>query len=146
MPGRPASDGRGRTILLVEDNADHALLVRMAAERADSDLDVRVVGDGLDALAYLEGTGRYASRDAHPLPHLVILDLAMPHLDGFGVLEWLRGRRELAAIPVVVLTSSANPHDERRAIRLGARAFHTKPADLDALGVQVRELVKRWTR
>lgn len=140
------SDHRGRTILLVEDNPDHALLVRIAAERADPALDVRVAEDGLDALAYLEGTGPYASREDHPLPHLVILDLAMPRLDGFGVLEWIRGRRELATIPVVVLTSSVNPLDERRALRLGARAFHTKPADVAALGVQVRELVARWTR
>lgn len=140
------SDHQGRTILLVEDNPDHALLVRIAAERAEPTLDVRVVVDGLDALAYLEGTGSYADRDAHPLPHLVILDLAMPRLDGFGVLEWVRARRELASIPVVVLTSSANPLDERRALRLGARAFYTKPADLEALGVQVREIVARWTR
>lgn len=146
MPGEPTSEHRGRTILLVEDNPDHALLVRIAAERADPSLDVRVVEDGLDALAYLEGTGRYAPREEHPYPHLVILDLAMPRLDGFGVLEWVRGRPELAAIPVVVLTSSVNPNDERRALRLGARAFHTKPADVNELGVQVRELVAKWTR
>lgn len=140
------SDRRVRTILLAEDNPDHALLVRIAAERADPSLDVRVVPDGVAALAYLEGKDPFACRDAFPLPNLVILDLAMPHLDGFGVLEWMRGRRDLATVPVVVLTSSDSPRDERRALKLGARAFHTKPADLDGLGVQVREIVARWTR
>lgn len=144
MPGEPSSDGRVRTILVAEDNPDHALLVRLAVERARSGLDVRVVGDGLEVLDYLQGSGRYAPRDAHPFPDLVILDLSMPRLDGFGLLERLRGRPGLDGVPVVVLTSSASPEDESRALALGARSFHTKPADAEALGLQVRGIVARW--
>lgn len=135
-----------RTVLVVEDNPDHALLVRLAAERVDPRLDVRVASDGLEALAYIEGKGEYGDRRLHPPPRLVILDLVMPRLDGFGVLEWIRSRAGMKDLPVVVLTSSISPRDEARARQLGASAFYTKPADLESLGGQVRDIVTRWLR
>ena len=134
------------TVLVVEDDPDHALLVRLAAGPVDPSLDVRVVGDGAHAIDYLEGKDPYSDRGAHPFPDLVILDLMMPVLDGFGVLEWIRRRPSFASLPVVVLTSSSNPRDERRALRLGASAFHTKPMDLTDLGHEVRGIVTRWLR
>jgi len=137
----PATD---RVVLIVEDNADHALLLRMAVERLGEGLDVRVVRDGLEAIAYLKGEHAYADRVAHPFPELVLLDLIMPRLDGFGVLEWIQTSRELRSLPVVVLTSSISPADESRSRRLGARAFHTNPADLTELRSQVREILATW--
>lgn len=137
---------QGHTILVVEDNEDHALLVRLAARRVQSNLDIRIARDGRDAVAYLGGAPPYADRAEHPLPELVILDLVMPNLDGFGVLEWIKGRPALQTLPVVVLTSSVNPKDETRALSAGARAFHTKPASLDELGVEVRHILERWLR
>lgn len=144
MPGGPALPSTSRTVLIVEDNPDHALLVRLAAQRVDPDLDVHVVGDGQEALAYLSGEGGFADRTRHPLPQLLILDLVMPRLDGFGVLAWLGERPEWEALPVVVLTSSVSPRDEERVLELGAVSFETKPADLDRLGEQVRSLVTQW--
>lgn len=144
MPGDPALPTPLRTVLVVEDNPDHALLVRLAAERVDSDLDVRVAVDGRQAVAYLEGDDEYGDRTLHPFPRLVILDLIMPRLDGFGVLEWIRSQAGLRDLPVVVFTSSISPRDESRALKLGASAFHTKPADLSELGGQVRDIVSRW--
>ena len=129
---------------MVEDNPDHALLVQIAAHRAVPDLDVRIVTDGLDAVAYLEGNAPYDDRGVHPFPGLLILDLKMPRLDGFGVLAWVRARADGKALPVVVLTSSDSSRDEKRALQLGASAFHTKPADLERLGGQVRDIVARW--
>lgn len=137
---------QGHTILVVEDNEDHALLVKLAARRVDAPMDIRIATDGLDAVAYLGGTAPYDDRGVHPMPDLVILDLAMPNMDGFGVLEWIRGRPDLQELPVVVLTSSVNPNDEARALSAGARAFHTKPASLDELGVEVRHILERWLR
>ena len=129
---------------MVEDNPDHALLVQIAAHRAVPDLDVRIVTDGLDAVAYLEGKAPYDDRGVHPFPGLLILDLKMPRLDGFGVLQWIRASGDGKGLPVVVLTSSDSPRDEKRALQLGASAFHTKPADLERLGDQVRDIVARW--
>ena len=133
-----------RTLLVVEDNPDHALLVRMAAERVDPSLDVRVVEEGEGAVAYLAGESPFADRAAHPLPSLVILDLLLPGLGGFDVLEWAGGREELEGIPVVVLSSSVNPHDRSRSLELGARSFHSKPPDVAELGETVGRIVRRW--
>ncbi len=140
--GRPTD----HTILVIEDNEDHALLVRIAARRALPGLDVRVAGDGEEGIAYLAGLPPFHSRDAHPFPDLVLLDLVMPRVDGFHVLEWARDEGVLEQVPVVVFTSSVNPGDEERALALGAREFVTKPSDLDELERVVRELVDRWVR
>jgi CheY-like chemotaxis protein len=141
--GRALSRG-GRTILVVEDNADHAVLVRLAARRVDPLLDVRIASDGVEAVAYLAGDSPFGDRLEHPFPELVLLDLAMPRLDGLGVLSWVATRPDLSHLPIVVLTSSASPGDEARSLAAGARSFHTKPADLTELGEQVRGVVERW--
>ena len=133
-----------RGILVVEDNPDHALLVRLAAERVDPSLDVRLCADGREAVDLLSGAPPYENRALHPLPDLVLLDLIMPKLDGFAFLDWVRKQPAFKRLPVVVLTSSISPVDEARALHLGASAFYSKPADLGELGEQVRNIVKRW--
>lgn len=132
------------TLLVIEDARDHALLVRVAARRALPGLDVRVAGDGREGIAYLSGEPPFRDRRSHPLPDLIILDLLMPDVDGFEVLDWIRGQRGSVRAPVVVLTSSEHPEHEQRSLELGARGFHRKPADLDALGETVREIVDDW--
>ena len=83
-------------------------------------------------------------RRQHPIPDLILLDLVMPEVHGFDVLEWIRDRPYPLFVPVVVLTSSVNPEDERRARDLGAIAFYTKPSDVRELGQVVREIVDGW--
>ena len=135
---------RDRTILVVDDNPDHALLVRLAVRSTFPEIDVRVADDGRECVAYLAGTLPFQSRASHPYPDLVILDLIMPGMDGCAVLEWIRDQEGSQTPPVAVLTSSVNPSDVARALDLGASAFHTKPADLDELGQVVREMVEQW--
>ncbi len=135
---------RDRTVLVVEDNQDHALLVRIAARRVFPALDVRVAGDGEEGVAYLVGKAPFNERASHPFPHLVLLDLIMPRMGGFRVLEWMAENEMLDRVPVVVLTSSVNPGDEQRSLDLGASAFHTKPADLEELERIVRTVVEEW--
>ena len=132
------------TLLVIEDARDHAILVRVAARRAVPGLDVRVAGDGREGIAYLAGTPPFQDRRSHPLPDLVILDLLMPDVDGFGVLEWIRTAPKHAKVPVVVLTGSEDPAHEERALALGADAFYKKPTDLDGLSEVVREIVTVW--
>ena len=132
------------TLLVIEDARDQAILVGIAARRAHSGLDVRVARDGLEGIAYLAGLAPYDDRRANPTPNLIILDLIMPEVDGFEVLEWVRKHPDPARGPVIVLTSSSNPADEARSLHLGAEAFHRKPSDLDDLGAVVRELVRKW--
>lgn len=132
------------TLLVIEDAREHAILVRVAARRAMPGLDVRVAGDGREGIAYLAGTPPFQDRRSHPVPDLIILDLLMPELDGFAVLEWLQEQPPSARPPVVVLTSSEHPDHEERSMSLGAKAFYRKPKDLDELGDVVRSIVEEW--
>jgi CheY-like chemotaxis protein len=131
------------TLLVIEDARVDAMLVRVAARRALPGLDVRVAGDGREGIAYLEGLPPFQDRRrSHPFPDLVILDLLMPEVDGFGVLEWLRDRKGVRPLPVVVLTASPDPTHEGRALGLGATAFHRKPGDPEGLAEVVRRIVE----
>ena len=130
------------TLLVIEDAREHAILVRVAARRALPGLDVRVAGDGREGIAYLAGTPPFQDRRSHPHPSLVILDLIMPVIDGYAVLEWMRDARSVEALPVVVLTSSPDPEAESRSMTLGASAFYRKPDTLDRLGDVVKEIVE----
>ncbi|MDA0311787.1 MAG: response regulator [Gemmatimonadetes bacterium] len=128
----------------MEDNQDHALLVRIAVRRTFPGLDVRVAGDGKEGVAYLAGKPPFAYRHSHPFPNLILLDLIMPVVGGFRVLEWMAEADLIDKVPAIVLTSSVNPGDEEKALALGARAFHSKPADLDELGRIVHRLATEW--
>jgi two-component system response regulator len=135
---------RAPTLLVIEDARDQAILVGVAARRARPGLDVRIVHDGADGAAYLAGIAPFEDRTENPFPDLVILDLLMPHVDGFTLLRWMAKRLQGVDLPVVVLTSSANPAHETRARALGARAVYSKPDDLTDLGGVVREIIDTW--
>ncbi len=132
------------TVLIVDDNVDHAEFLRVAGRRVAPDLSFRAVYDGQQALDYLDGVSPFDDRSQHPYPSLVLLDLMMPKLDGFGVLARLRNVTWENPVPVVVLTTSLNPGDETRALALGASAFHSKPAGIDDLGALFQDIVSRW--
>ena len=103
---------------------------------------MRVAGDGREGIAYLAGTPPFQDRRSHPYPSLIILDLIMPGVDGYGVLQWIIDERGRDAIPVVVLTSSPDPDAESRSMALGASAFYRKPDTLEGLGEVVKEIVE----
>ncbi len=132
------------TLLVIEDTTEHAILVRVAARRAFPGLDVRVAGGGREGIAYLAGSAPFQDRSFHAFPDLVILDLLMPDIDGFGVLEWIREHEMLRPVPVVILTVSTKAEHEQRAVALGAEAVYIKPGDLDELGDLVKEIVRKW--
>jgi CheY-like chemotaxis protein len=114
---------------LVEDREDDITLIQRAFRQSYLNNPLHVVRDGEQAIAYLAGTGKFASRDEFPLPDLILLDLKMPRMDGFDVLSWLRQQDDIGRIPVIVLTSSDNLRDVNRAYSLGANTFLVKPID-----------------
>ncbi len=118
-------------ILLADDLEDDVLLIRRAFKKGNIHNPVHVVSDGEEAIAYLKGEGKYANRDEYPLPDLMLLDLQMPHKDGFEVLRWIRQQPGLAALRVVVLTSSEDLRDVNEAYRLGANSFLVKPLEFE---------------
>ena len=135
---------RRPTLLVVEDVQDQALLVGIAARNAHPGLRVESARHGGVGIAYLAGEPPFDDRTEHPLPDLIVLDLYMPEVDGFEMLEWIRDADPPVDAPVVVLTSSDLKADEERALELGAASVHRKPTELAELGRTVRTIVEKW--
>ena len=114
-------------ILLVEDSEDDVFLMQRALKSAGISNPLHVVEDGQRAIDYLTGAGDYTDRSAHPLPAIVFLDLKLPIKGGFEVLQWIRTNPALQNLVVVVLTSSNEPSDLKRAYGLGANSYVVKP-------------------
>ncbi len=116
------------TILVAEDDQNDALLLRRALNKNNIKNPVELVPDGEEAIAYLEGRGKYADRSRYPRPQLVILDLKMPRRDGLEVLEWLKNNQQYQVIPRLALSSSKEQQDIVQSYRLGANSFMVKPS------------------
>lgn len=121
-------------LLLVEDNPADVFLLQAAAELADLPLDLTVAADGAAALALLSGLDAEGA-----WPQLVLLDLNMPRMNGFEVLQALQASA-FPPLPVVMFTTSSAPADLQRAAALGAASFVTKPAELAALVTLLQQL------
>ncbi len=131
-------------VLVVEDDQDHAILIRAAFKSQDVRFPLRVCGDGQEAIDYLCGKPPFEDRTRNPLPAVIILDLKLPRVSGFEVLEWLQDKPWLQDIPVLVFTSSSNPEDAERAYSLGAQAYRQKPADFTILVSAIEGLVRSF--
>jgi CheY-like chemotaxis protein len=132
------------TVLLAEDDADDVLLTHIAFEKARLANPLQVVRDGEEAIAYLKGEGRFADRTKYPFPILLLLDLKMPKLHGFEVLEWLRKEPLLRPLPVAVMTSSDHDPHVAKAYELGADSYLIKPPNAEALLALVQRLHAYW--
>jgi CheY-like chemotaxis protein len=121
------------TILIVEDDANDAFFLRRSIEKAHLSCEIRFVGDGDAAIAYLAGEGVYADRFAYPLPLLMTLDLKLPRLSGHEVLRWVRAQPGLRRLPVIILSSSVEPIDINQAHDDGANAYVVKPGGLNGM-------------
>ena len=120
-------------ILLAEDDDNDVFFMQRALLKAEIKFPLQVVQNGQQAVDYLNGEGNFSDRAKHPLPSLILLDLKMPFLDGFEVLDWIRSQSLLKNLPVVVLTSSAEERDRRKAAELGAKAYFVKPPNPETL-------------
>jgi CheY-like chemotaxis protein len=132
------------TILHVEDDVNDVILFRHACLKGGVTVDVQTVADGDEAVAYLEGANKFADRNQHPLPKLVLLDLKLPKLNGFDVLNWMRQKEAFRRLPVVVLTSSNHDADLRKAYDLGANSFLIKPVAFDGLMELAKAIEHYW--
>ncbi len=135
-----------QTILLVEDSEDDVFLMKRALKEANILNPLQIAVHGQHAIDYLAGTGKYADRVQHPLPSLIFLDLKLPFKHGFEVLQWIREQPGLAAILVIVLTSSSEERDIQQAYRLGARSFLVKPPTPEMLVELMLSLKNYWVK
>src|SRR5512138_3736523 len=102
------------TVLLVENNPDDARLAHLAFEKARIRHSLIVVTNALQTIDYLEGRGMYSDRDKFPMPKLVLLDLGLPGVSGFELLDRLRRNPELKHLPITVLSGSNYLRDVTR--------------------------------
>ncbi len=121
------------TILLVEDDPGDVFLMERVMKRAGISNPLRIVSHGQEALDYFMGKGSFADREKNPIPAIVFLDLKLPYVHGFEVLSWIRTQPDLAAVIVIVLTSSSEERDSKRAYELGARSYLVKPPTAESL-------------
>lgn len=133
-----------KTILLVEDNPDDELLTRMALQENNLLNEIVVAHDGVEALDYLFGRGRYAGRDLNDKPQVVLLDLKLPKLDGLDVLRAIRADDRTKFLPVVILTSSNEEQDLLAGYSFGANSYVRKPVDFHQFSDAVKQLGLYW--
>jgi len=126
--------------LVAEDDPNDAMLLHCAFKRAGIDAIVHFVSDGVEAIDYLRGKQLFEKVASSTLPGMFLLDLEMPRLDGFGVLEWLRKHPHLRPDRVVVFSSSENEQDLRRARDLGADLCLTKTSNPVELAVAIKRI------
>jgi len=136
--------GEAVLVMLVEDNPDHAELVMRTL--ADHRVANRIIhfADGQTALDYLFRQGDYANPSTSPRPHVILLDLRLPRVDGLEVLRMIKESAELCVIPVVVLTTSEAERDVARAYNNHANSFLVKPVGYEEFTGLMQDLGFYW--
>jgi chemotaxis family two-component system response regulator Rcp1 len=128
-------------ILLVEDNPGDVRLTQETLKEFKVLNNLSVVGDGVEAMAFLRHEGRYAKASR---PDLILLDLNLPKKDGREVLKEIKLDAQLKRIPVVVLTTSGAEQDILKTYELHANCYITKPVDLDQFIAVIKSIEKFW--
>lgn len=136
--------GTTKRVLIAEDDPSDIFLLQRAFAAARVPATLHFVRDGQEAIDYLGGEATFADRSAYPLPDLILLDLKMPRLNGFDVLEWLRKQPGLRRLLVTILTSSNQARDIDRAYDLGANSYLLKPHGTNELSDLVSRLQRYW--
>ena len=137
-------NGEPLTILLVEDNPDHAELVMRNMADFQVANTITHVEDGEAALDYLYGRGSYADRKKFPMPHLMLLDLRLPKVDGLEVLKEIKSNENLRPLSVVILTTSDAERDLAMAYEYHANSYVTKPVSFDDFSALLKDLGFYW--
>ncbi len=133
--------GREAVVLLVEDNDDHVFLTRASFEEAKLQIDLQHVDDGVKCLAFLRKQPPY---EHAPTPDLVRLDIHMPRMDGYEVLDAIGKDETLKGLPVIVLTTSAEAADIERMYDLRCSSYIIKPLDFENFTKAVTQLAGYW--
>lgn len=125
-----------KTVLIIDDSDDDIVLTKLILEKLNREIRVDSAGSGEKGLALLR------SMDA--LPSLVLLDLKMPGLDGFGVLREIRKDERLGSLPVIIVTHSDLESDKNASHANGANSYLNKSVDLDQFAIDMKKELERW--
>jgi len=132
------------TVLLVEDNPDHTELIERSFEDHRVANKIYHVADGEAAHDYLFRRGAYTDPQQSPRPHVILLDLRLPKVDGLEILREIKTSDELKKIPVVILTTSRAEQDVARAYQQHANSYLVKPVDFDRFTQLMDDLGFYW--
>jgi CheY-like chemotaxis protein len=132
------------TIMVVEDDPNDQVLIERAFRRIGVVDPIQIVCDGLEAIAYMMGEGKYSDREKYAYPTFIMTDLKMPRGDGFAVLEFLKGNPQWKVIPTIVLSASQDLDDIKKSYMLGASSFHVKPQSHDELRHLLQVINAYW--
>jgi CheY-like chemotaxis protein len=134
------------SVLLVEDNPAHAELIRRSFEQYEAAGEVVHLSDGEQALHYLFQRGTYAGHRSRPRPHVILLDLRLPRVDGLDVLQRIKTAEDeaLRRIPVVVLTTSSSDRDLTEAYERHANSYIIKPMGFNGFTALMKQLGMYW--
>jgi chemotaxis family two-component system response regulator Rcp1 len=128
-----------RKILIIDDNPADSKMLRAALARRDSAIETEVLEDGEQAVEYFSMKMRPESA-----PDLILLDLNLPLLSGFEVLEFIKSEPGLKKLPVVVLSGSSNPYEIERCYAAGANSYISKPVGLQQVFDMAEHLISYW--
>jgi two-component system response regulator len=134
------------TVLIVEDNEDHIAYTQDALNEGDIAHCIIAVRDGQAAIDYLYRQNDFSNPLVSPRPTIILLDLRLPKIDGFGIIERVKSDPELRRIPIILLTSSIDLKDVRRAAELGINDFISKPIECEIFRKKVIALGIYWSR
>jgi chemotaxis family two-component system response regulator Rcp1 len=128
-------------VLLVEDSPGDVRLTKETFRDANKAIRLHVASDGVEAMAFLRQEGSHARA---PRPHLILLDLNLPKMDGREVLAQIKADSSLKTIPTIILTTSDAEADVLKAYQLQANCYLSKPVQLDAFESLVKSINEFW--
>ena len=131
-------------ILLAEDNEDDIVIIKRVFKKLRLMNGLHIVNNGQEALDYLLHDGKY-SEEKPPIPGLILLDISMPKVDGFQVLEKIKADPKLKRIPVIMLTTSDREEDIVKSYEYGACSFITKPTSFSDFVETIERFELYWT-
>ncbi len=135
---------RMMSILMAEDNKHDVIATRRAWKKNNITNPLNIVSDGLECLDYLFQRGLYSEPGSASRPDLLLLDLKMPKLDGFGVLKEVRGTDQYHNLPVVILTTSNEDEDRVKSYDLGVNAYIRKPLGFENFSDAINMINLFW--
>lgn len=133
--------GRPAEVLLVEDNDNDVELTRLGFKHAKFAVNLHHVADGEECMAFLRKEGQYANA---PIPDVVLLDLNMPRMDGYEVLEEINHDEGLSSLPVLVMTSSDADTDIIKSYKLHCSSYIVKPVGFDNFAKAIQSITDYW--
>jgi CheY-like chemotaxis protein len=131
-------------ILAAEDTPSDIELLQLALQRCGAVRSLQVVQDGQELVDYLRGDPPF-DQPGRQVPNIILMDLKMPRMNGFDVLEWLRENPDSGVIPVIIMSASGFESDILQAYRKGANAYFEKPSDFHQLEDILQSILTFWS-